>query len=58
MKKTEKSESIANDFLFVKESLESLRNENIENREEILNETFKRFDEIKKKISSCKKNKS
>lgn len=46
MKKTEKSESIANDFLFVKGSLESLRNENIENRDEILNETFKRFDEI------------
>lgn len=55
MKKTEKSESIANDFLFVKESLESLRNENIENREEILNETFKRFDEIIKFFKGIKR---
>jgi cell division protein FtsL len=55
MKKTEKSESIANDFLFVKESLESLRNEEIENKEEILNETFKRFDEIIKFFKGTKR---
>lgn len=55
MKKTEKSEPIANDFLFVKKSLESLRNEEIENREEVLNETLKRFDEICKFLSGTRK---
>ncbi|RVT79568.1 hypothetical protein EOD40_00185 [Flavobacterium sufflavum] len=55
MKKTEKSESIQNDFHLVKKNIELLYNENIENREEILNETSKRFNEIIKFFKGAKK---
>lgn len=54
MKKMEKSEPIQNDFQIVKKNLELLQNEKTENREEILNETAKKFDEIIKFFKGAK----
>ncbi|WP_413998114.1 hypothetical protein ACMDB5_09975 [Flavobacterium sp. W1B] len=54
MKKTKKSEPIQNDFQIVKKNLELLKNEETENRAEVLNETAKKFDEIIKFFKGAK----